>query len=147
MTIHSRLRALELATDAMRHEIADRCPVCGAAPEYGTVGHVLVLEGLPPERQGTALAEAYRREQTCPECDRLVDGEGWAIPGQGQGCKFVILSSPAESASRQEVAIYDHLLSGFWKRDHDEQGVVRWRKAGSSPGQYGPHPHPVLPTG
>lgn len=131
MTVQARLRALERATEKLRREMRDRCEVCGAYPEYGAAGHVVVLEGLPPERQGTALADAYLRDQRCPECDRFVDGDDRAIRGQGECLKIVLLDSPKDPESREELEGLGYLMPGFWERELDEEGMVNWAKVRS----------------
>ncbi len=131
MTVQARLRALERATEKLRREMRDRCEVCGAYPEYGVAGHFVVLEGLPPERQGTALAEAYLREQYCPECDRLVDEAGRTIRGHGESMKIVLLDSPTNPESREELDGLDYLIPGHWQPEHDEDGLVTWGKVKS----------------
>jgi len=131
VTVQTRLRALERATEMLRREMRDRCEVCGAYPEYGAAGHIVVLERLPPERQGTALAAAYLREQYCPECDRLVDEGGRTIHGQGESMKIVLLDSPKDPDSREELDGLDYLMPGFWERELDEDGLVNWVKVRS----------------
>ena len=87
MSLASRLRALERTTESLRRQHSQWCPECGARFEENPVAVIWVDETLPSDKQKDDLARACFLGQKCSTCNRYVDDDGRAIPGQGEHIK------------------------------------------------------------